>query len=274
MTSGRATEGYLTTWDESAAPPTGRRHRKRRIWLRVLIALLLTLVVLLVLADRLGVVYAEHRIAQATQTKLTAENIQTTGTPSVSISGFPFLTQVLSGHYGQIDINVPQPESLGVRLDSVHVTASNVDAPLGSVMNGGSIVAQHLKGTAHIDWTNLQTLVDMTALTRLGVDTSALQITSTGKDKIKVAAPMTMASLHYTLTASGTVSVRNGVLHVSLDGITTGVPMPSIIADRLPSTLSFDAKIPPLPYGLKINTVTADARGMTLSASATNVTIG
>ena len=54
----------------------------------------------------------------------------------VDIHGFPFLTQVLSGHYGQMDVTVRNFTRNGLTVDRVRVSAHGVSVPLGQVISG------------------------------------------------------------------------------------------------------------------------------------------
>lgn len=60
---------------------------------------ILTLIVLLLVADRVGVVIAEHT---AGDTIKSSQHLKSR--PDVDIAGFPFLTQLATGHYDKITI--------------------------------------------------------------------------------------------------------------------------------------------------------------------------
>lgn len=93
---------------------------------RFLIGILVLLVVLLVVADRVGAVVAAHVLADKIQTD---EHLPSR--PDVSIGGFPFLTQAIAGNYSDVTVTVHGLTVSGVpvstlvaHLHGVHVSAS------------------------------------------------------------------------------------------------------------------------------------------------------
>ena len=82
--------------------------------MRKLLIALVVLVVLFVAVDRIGVVLAEDQIASRIAT---AYNLPTD--PGVSITGFPFLTQVVSGNYQQIGVTADEIQTNGVTCTEV-----------------------------------------------------------------------------------------------------------------------------------------------------------
>jgi DUF2993 family protein len=248
-------------------------------WGRILLVLALVAVVLLVAADRIGLIVAEREVATQTQAQLTSEDISTDGSPSVSIAGVPFLTQVVAGHYGKITITVPDPTSNGIRLDSLNVIATSVDAPTSALMSGGGqITAGHVVGTAQINWKSFEELADLSGLQKFGIDPSALRISGAGDGKVSISAPVTMLGESFTALATGTISVTNNLLHVRITNVSSAdSTLPALVQDQLQqlqSQLTFDTRIPALPYHLVLNGVTTNADGLTLTASATNVVLG
>src|SRR5437763_15229435 len=79
------------------------------------------LAVLLVAADRVSVAVAENQISD----RLTSA-YGLPGKPGVSITGFPFLTQVAAGDYRQIDVSASQVPADGATLHDLKVHLSGV----------------------------------------------------------------------------------------------------------------------------------------------------
>ncbi len=71
--------------------------------MRKLLIGVIILAVLLVVADRVSVAVAENQISD----RLTSA-YGLAGKPGVTITGFPFLTQVVTGDYQQIDVSASQ----------------------------------------------------------------------------------------------------------------------------------------------------------------------
>jgi len=251
--------------------------RGNRHWGRIFLALLLVVIVLVVAADRIGVVVAERQLAKQARTQLAAQDITTTSDPVVTIGGFPFLTQVLSGEYGKITIALTNPTSKGIRLDSVDVTATDVNAPLSTIMkHSGQVEADKVSGVATLNWASFQQLVDLSAVQKYGIDPDRLHISGSA-GKVTISAPVSLLGRTFTLLATGTVAVSSNIVHVTITNVSAqdgGIP--SFITQQLQGLreqLSFSARIPALPYHLSIDGVSTSSAGVAITASARNVTL-
>ncbi len=252
-----------------------RRHRG----LRVLAIVVLVLIVLLIAADRIGVVVAERTVADKAQTQLASEGVTIDGKPKVDIHGFPFLTQVIAGHYDRIDISVPDPATRGVRLDSLAVTATNVSADTQALINGtGRIEASKVVGTGNLGWTALNQLIDLSGVRQYGIDPDKITIGSTDSGHLRISAPASFQGQTFTLQASGAISVKKDVLHVAVSNVTASdTPLPRALQSTLEAIaaqLTFDVRIPQLPYRLSLDSVKATSAGIAITASAQNVVLG
>ena len=120
--------------------------------MRRLLIVLVVLAALLVVADRVGVVVAENRLAGQIQQQLELDS-----KPDVSIRGIPFLTQAISGTYKDIRVKLPdvdagdvQDVTVDARLQGAHVSLS--DALGGSV---DQIPVDRISGTLLIPYDQL-----------------------------------------------------------------------------------------------------------------------
>jgi hypothetical protein len=252
--------------------------RGNRRWGRILAVLALIVIVLLVILDRVGVVVAEDTVAKQARAQLASEDVTTSGNPSVTINGFPFLTQVLAGHYDKINIVVPDPTSKGVRLDSLNVTATGVNAPTGTVISGnGQVKADRVVGTAQIAWAAFEQMIDLSGVKQYGIEPSTLKINGTDDGAITMSAPVTLLGQSFTAIATGTVTLSDDLLHVKITQIkASGGALEPVVASALQSLvaqLTFDVRVPELPYHLKLQKITTTAGGVNISASAVNVTL-
>jgi LmeA-like phospholipid-binding len=257
------------------ADGTVRKHRG----LRILIIVVLSLVVLLFAADRIGALVAERTVAKETKTQLASDDVTFTGDPKVSIHGFPFLTQVISGHYQRIDITVPDPASRGVRLDSLTVSARNVNASTGTLLSGnGQIEADSVVGTGQLGWASFMQLVDLSGVRQYGIDPKQLKIGSTDSGNLSIEAPANLHGQSFNIQATGKLSVNKNVLHVAVSNVTTSDSgLPSLLQPVLAAIakqLTFDVRIPQLPYRLVLDTVRANPNGIAITASAHDVVLG
>jgi hypothetical protein len=253
--------------------------RENRRWGRIWLLVVLILIVLVIAADRIGVVVADREIASQAKTQLASENVTVGGDPTVTIHGFPFLTQVAAGHYDKINIVVPNPSSKGISLSSLNVTATGVNADTGAVISGsGQIEADRVVGTGEINWSSFTQLVDLSGAQKYGIDPAKMRVSGTDDGHITLSVPVTLAGVSFTALATGLISVTNDVVHVKMTDVSTDDnALPGIITQQLKAigqTLSFDARIPALPYNLKLGSVRATSHGISITASATHVVLG
>src|SRR5690348_7121800 len=105
------------------------------------------LAVLLVAADRISAAVAENQISD----RLTSA-YGLPGKPGVSITGFPFLTQVAAGDYQQIDVSASQVPAGGATLHDLKVRLSGVHATVSQVLGSGSsmVTADRAAGSAMV----------------------------------------------------------------------------------------------------------------------------
>lgn len=117
--------------------------------MRKLLIALLALVVLLVAGDRIAAAVAENQISSKIAAAYGLRH-----KPTVTIEGFPFITQVLTGHYGRIDISANEVDSGGAMLHHLDVHFTDVHAPLSQVIASGAsgATAAHASGTATVGY--------------------------------------------------------------------------------------------------------------------------
>ncbi|WP_255355692.1 DUF2993 domain-containing protein, partial [Frankia sp. CpI1-P] len=138
----------------AAKPP--RRRRRGRLLAIVLVAL----VVLFVVGDRVGVVIAKGQMRKQVEASV-AENLKP-GDPvpkvtSVSIGGFPFLTQVLFGKFTDIGVGIDGIPTPGPKISSVKAHLKGVHVPLGDALtdNVGKVPVDDVRATVGITYADL-----------------------------------------------------------------------------------------------------------------------
>lgn len=239
-------------------------------------ALLVTLLVLaglLFAADRAGAVAAEKLVAQQTRKELAARNITSPYEPSVNVGGFPFLTQVARGRYDRITIALRDVKTNEVTLPRLDVVATGVHASTGTLIHGdGKVTADHVTGTALLGWNTVKELISVT-----GVNGSGVQVSHASGDQIKIRIPVSLAGVHTTLVAVGTVQPSaNGLTVKVADIATDGGNLPAIAQTLLAAyrqQLAFKIKTPALPYGMKVQRVDPTDAGINVTATADQVPI-
>ena len=163
------------TRDDRPAPRPDARRRGRRA--RRWVIALVVLVLLLVGADFGAAAYAEHMISQKARTQL-----QLTDDPSVTIHGFPFLTQALGGDYGHISVS-----AAGVPVDklqdvAVNAELENVKAPLSDITNGNTkaITIGELTGSVTIKAADLARVSPLDKIKDLRIEPSTTAYVQNG----------------------------------------------------------------------------------------------
>lgn len=224
-------------------PPrrTGRR-------ILILIIVLLAILGLLFGLDRAAAAYTAGRIAS----KLQADGFP--AKPAVSIKGFPFLTQVIRHHLDGIEVTTPTLPAGPVTVRGIDVQAS--DITLDSGYQSGTIA--RVTGTGLISFASLATLPALAAV-------PGLKITRDGAHQVKLTANLTIlaasAIARVKLATPGEIVLRLVSAH--------GVP-----ASLLGPIRHLVVRIPRLPLGLTVQSVTVGARGVVIGVAGSNVAFG
>ncbi|MCZ2806203.1 DUF2993 domain-containing protein [Modestobacter sp. VKM Ac-2983] len=227
--------------------------------MKALLIVLLLGLGLLVLVDRVGVTVAEGQVADQV-----AERGGLAGAPEVDITGFPFLTQALSGRYDEVRISLTAEqlgEPAGTRADvslfGVQVSLS--DAVSGSVQE---IPVEQVDGTATLSYELLAQ--------QLGGDT---RLQGDG-DRMRIDRTVDLLGLEVPITARGTVSLDGQDLVVDVeDAAAAGVDVPGFVLDRAVDVLDFRYPVPELPFGLELTGVDPRDDGVLVRVSATDTVL-
>ena len=249
----------------------GTPRRPRRRWGRrlliTLIVLLIIVGVILVVADRVGVSYAERLISDKVAEQVASQKA-TSDQPEVTIVGFPFLTQVAAGNYHEVKIelaNFSAPANgRTLKLPLLDVRGQDVRAPLSAIRSGGSIVATTVTGTGTIDYTQLATLIGQP------------QLKLTEKDgKLTGSLPVQLLGQTFPVTGTATLTVKSGTLQIRVSDISTGDTPDAALARTLLNmyvrSLEVGIKLPTLPLRLVVEKLQPQPSGLTFTAAAHDV---
>ena len=238
------------SWDTPAAPPPRRRHRGLRNTMIVILAL----IVLFIVADRGAVLYAQNQVAQQFKEQGGFE-----GTPSVSIKGFPFLTQVIAHNIHEITITSD-------KIKAGPVTITNLNADITDVkLNGGFTAGTigHLDGQALIPFSGLTSaLGGALGGGGLGDLASGVTIKSAGHNTIKASFDLLIVSGSATLKVTREPGNKIHIQLLSSQGL------PSEITNQLKD---LTVPIPALPLGMKIQRIQVNADGISIHVTGQNV---
>jgi hypothetical protein len=232
--------------------------RRRSPW-RGLLILGVVLAVLLVAADRVGLLVAERQIAERVQSSEALER-----RPSVDIEGFPFLTQVLDNRYPTVRLTA-QGFPVGSREQRVRL--ADLDARLHEVRavdRYTGATARTAEGTALLSYQELSRAVGVT----LGY---------AGGGRVQASSSVEVLGRTVTGTASAQVGVAGGD-ELTFSGIRVGVPqadisVPEQVTDQLSSVFKNKLSLRGLPFHLKIQQLVATEEGVRIAATARDLTL-
>jgi hypothetical protein len=243
---GRQPAGFSDGYSEQ--PPSGRsRPRRRRHRGRALVITLIVLIALLVAGDFAAKAFAQNAIAS----KIDSSGLGTK--PSVTIEGFPFLTQVASRDLKQIDISASNFTVHQVTISSLNATATGVHP--NSSFNGATI--DKINGTVVVAFSTVSNLVPVPGLT-------VTADPADGPNAIKLDSSLG--------GAVGKIDQNGNVITVDVGDLTGLAGLASLLGgSALASSYTFD--IPKLPAGLVVRSVTVSSQGIVATASGQNTTL-
>lgn len=217
------------------------------------------LVLLVVAADRIGLLVAERQIASKVQSSQHLNR-----RPSVKIEGFPFLTQVLANRYPSVrlsadDLTVGNSDRT-VRLASLNAHLQNVRTI--NTFSGAS--AQNASGTAMLTYPELSRAVGVT----LGY---------AGGGRVKASSSLEVLGQTITATASAEVGITGGD-ELTFSAVRVGLPqggvaLPQQVTDQFSSVFANKLSLRGLPFHLRIQGLLATDQGVRISAEASDLTL-
>ncbi|GGK82575.1 LmeA family phospholipid-binding protein [Mangrovihabitans endophyticus] len=248
-----------------------RRRRGRRL-LIVLVVLLLILLALAVVADRVGAAVAERVIGDRVAEQV-ADKGASSDAPDVTIEGVPFLTQVASGEYQEIKIELrnfsgPAGNGQTIKMPLLDVRAQDVNAPLDTLRSGnGDITAGTVTGTGTVDYATVTDLIG-----RDGVKLAE------NDGKLAVTAPVQVLQQSVTVNGTAKLTVADGnVVQVRFETLDApglpNIPLVQNLLNNFAKQFSFDIKVPELPLQMTVQKVQPTADGLVIAANADDVSL-
>jgi hypothetical protein len=230
--------GHEQDWDQGARP------RKRHRGLKITAIVVVILLILAVVVDRVAVKLAENEVAD--QIKSSGFPVK----PSVTIEGFPFLTQVAAKNFHQIDMSASNVREGVLEIASVKATMHGVH--VNSSFNGATV--DQINGTALITFAGLSNAAG------LG---DGLKLSNAGHNDLKAT-----LSLGPISTDALAQVVRTGPRQIQLKIVSAGDLPVSALGDHQTFTFS----MPKLPAGMTIKNVSVTGAGVQLSISGSHTT--
>ena len=246
--------------------------------LRILLIVVVILGGLFTIADRVAVHFAQSEAADRIKT-----NEHLAETPSVSIDGFPFLTQVAGGELDEIHVGIKDYEvttgtagksgAAGagtIRIDDLHADMHGVDFS----SDYSSATARTATGTATISYDELLKAAKpqpTEVLPGFTAQVLGLSDGGNGKIKVKVRIQGPTKALSQTTSLLSSVTVEGDTVKVHADSLPkTGV---DLAEQRIRSITDFQQVIDKLPGGIRIDKVEAAEEGVHITAKGTDVNV-
>jgi LmeA-like phospholipid-binding len=234
-----------------ATPPAGygaprRRRRRGGLWL----ILLIVLVGLLVVADRVAASVTESQLASRIQ-----QSQHLSQKPSVSVDGFPFLTQLASRNFGHATVDINDFTSGGVPIAHIHADLRGVHVASGY----DSATVDTLTGTATLDYASVSRVLS-NDISNIGHLTLSQGTGNRVKATYSLLGTTVSAQVAVNVLGDNTLEFKTAPGSTPLSGLGINIP-------------GFDVKVPlsGLPFGMQLSSVKPTSTGVDVSASGKNV---
>jgi DUF2993 family protein len=224
----------------------GPRPRRRHRGLTITAVVVVVLLILLVVADRVAAGIAENEAAS--QIKSAGFPVK----PKVTISGFPFLTQLASRDFRKVNISASNVKEGPVDIASINATGQGVH--LTSSFNGATV--DQINGTA------LVTFAGLSSAAGLG---DGITLSNAGNNKIK-------ATINLGFVSGDAIAqvTRHGSHQIEVKVIDAG-PIPQSVLGNL---ADFTVNLPSLPAGMTVQSVSVTGQGLLISISGSHTSFG
>jgi hypothetical protein len=253
----RPTQPTGEQWAAQPPPPVDQqprfqpKRRKRRVR-RSFMALftVIVILILLVIADRVALAVTENDMASSFQQNGFPVK------PSVTIEGFPFLTQLAAKDFNKVDISASNVPAGPVTITSINATINGLH--VSSFSSTASARVDHMTATAFVSFGALASAGGAAAGT-------GITVTPDGPNTVKITAGIA-GVLSDTEEAQ---IVQTGAQTISIKILPSSSPLGSVLS----SFGSFSFTLPKgVPASLKITGLTLNSQGLTVSAAASNAT--
>lgn len=197
--------------------------------MRRLLIVLGVLVVLLAIADRVGVAVAERALANQIRTELELDE-----SPDVSIRGIPFLTQALGGDYKEVRVGLPDVDSGPLQDIGVDARLYGVQAPLGDVLRRqiDEVPVDRITGDLSVGYAELARASGI----------SGLRIVREG-ESLRLSGSVEVLGRQVDASATGRVEVAgNDIVITAEQAVVNGVEVPQTALELAARLLSFRSR--------------------------------
>lgn len=185
-----------------------------------------------------------------------------TGEPEVDVHGWPFVTQLISGDFQEVQVTSGRAGTAeGLQVDSVDARLREVSLPLGELISGTPAVEV---GSVTVTGVVPYSTVSRVLAGQLGSGFSDLDVTHRSGDTV------TLGGSYRGLPVEVPVRVRlNGTQVVFAVPEDAAASSPALAA--VARLVSVRVAVPVLPYGIRVRSLEVTDGGLRLGASATDV---
>ncbi len=223
--------------------------------MKALLIVVVFLLVAVLVVDRVGVQYAEDRVAERL-----AEELALSATPGVQIGGFPVLTQAIAGSYDDVRLRVDAADLGELSALDVEVRLRGLQIPLADLFSQDvdTIPVESITGTVSIPYAEVAA--------QIGAGVTVAQ----SPDGVVVTQTLDILGEQVDVSGTGRIRVESSdQIVVTVLGLDlAGLEIEDSLIEQLQADLSFTYTVPPLPFGLRITDAVATADGFDVSAAA------
>lgn len=224
---------------------------------RIVLIVVVVLGGLFVAADRIAVSVAQHKAAERAQiTENLAEK------PKVSITGFPFLTQVMSGKLDDVKVSADDiaasDGSQSLRIDSFRADLYGVKLSDGF----SRAVADSADGHAFI------TYADLSKAAPAGITVSYAGPTPSGTPRVK----LTGSFMGVHLSVLSDVVLKKDTVGLHAEGLPKELTALGL-EGKVREQIDFTRQVTHLPANLELTSVTTTPDGMSVQVGGKNVVL-
>jgi hypothetical protein len=213
---------------------------------RWVIISVVVLLVLLIVGDRVGDAVAERMAGDALQSSEHLEH-----RPVVDIAGFPFLTQLATGHYGKITVtaeDVPLGrQSKGLRLRRLQVVLHDLTVS----RSFSHFHADSASATAAIGLDQLSGV--------LGADLS-----NAGDGRVQLVKDVTVAGHTFHVRVTAKPYLHDGELGFADTAVAGAGGLTGAAIDALTRVFGIDIPLQGIPFDVRLNSLRVDPDGLVI----------
>ncbi|WP_261568690.1 LmeA family phospholipid-binding protein [Frankia gtarii] len=188
--------------------------------------------------------------------------------PTVSLGGFPFLTQVVAGNYRNVRVDVRGHVEQDVRVDRVHADLAGVRLPFADVVRGEVRRIPVDRLTARVELT----FADVNAYLRSQGSTAAVSPDGQG---IRVAGSVEILGTAYPVSGTADVGVQPAAVTFTpreLSG-SVGAILPPALRQAAAALLTVRVPVAGLPFNMQLTSATVMADRIAFAAGGHDVVL-